>query len=141
MTPNGTRIRHRVRHARLAGVAFVCAALLVPAAGADAAKCTKKGGKGVDVLKGTKKKDVLCGKGGDDVLIGKGGNDVLKGAAGADTLTGKSGNDKLAGGAGDDTLAAGAGNDSFNGGPGIAVPAPRSTVTADFESARAATTS
>ena len=135
MTPNGTRIRHRVRHARLAGVAFVCAALLVPAAGADAAKCTKKGGKGVDVLKGTKKKDVLCGKGGDDVLIGKGGNDVLKGAAGADTLTGKSGNDKLAGGAGDDTLAAGAGNDSFNGGPGIDVAAladSKSAVTVDL---------
>ena len=135
MTPNGTRIRHRVRHARLAGVAFVCAALLVPAAGADAAKCTKKGGKGVDVLKGTKKKDVLCGKGGDDILIGKGGNDVLKGAAGADTLTGKSGNDKLAGGAGDDTLAAGAGNDSFNGGPGIDVAAladSKSAVTVDL---------
>ena len=97
-----------MRRARLVGVAFVCAAVLVPAAGGRRRQVHQEGhARASTCSRARKKKDVLCGKGGDDVLIGKGGNDVLKGAAGNDTLTGKSGNDTLAGGAGDDTLGGG----------------------------------
>ena len=55
-----------------AGLALtLVATLLVTAAPADAAKCTKRGSNGDDILKGTKKTDVLCGRGGNDVLIAK----------------------------------------------------------------------
>lgn len=98
-----------------ASLLAVCVAALAIAGSAEAAKCTKKGTGGVDVLKGTKKRDVLCGKGGDDLIIGKGGNDVLKGGAGDDALTGKSGDDTLSGGPGDDTLTGGKGDDKLKG--------------------------
>jgi Ca2+-binding RTX toxin-like protein len=74
--------------------------LVVFAAPAEAAKCTKKGTNGDDVLQGSnkkKKKDVLCGRGGNDVLIGLKGNDQLLGGDGDDTLRGGAGNDKLKG--------------------------------------------
>ena len=103
------------RRACFGAFAVACALAVVPAGAAEAAKCTKKGTGGVDLLKGTKKKDVLCGKGGADVLIGKGGNDKLKGAGGDDVLTGKGGNDKLAGGAGNDSLTGGKDDDKLNG--------------------------
>ena len=111
------------RRAHFGAFAVVCALVVVPAGAAEAAKCTKKGTGGVDVLKGTKKKDVLCGKGGADVLIGKAGNDKLKGAGGDDVLTGKGGNDKLAGGAGNDSLAGGKDDDKLNGQGGTDVAA------------------
>jgi Ca2+-binding RTX toxin-like protein len=111
-----------VRLATLA-VALFLALVLAPVGSAAAAKCTKTGTGGVDVLKGTKKKDVLCGKGGDDVLIGKGGDDVLKAGPGADIVSGKSGNDTLAGGPGDDSLSGGKGNDNYDGQDGVDVAA------------------
>ncbi|MEO8092827.1 MAG: calcium-binding protein [bacterium] len=89
----------------LGSLALICSLALVAAAPpADAAKCTKKGTNGDDVLRGSKKKaDVLCGRGGNDILIGRGGNDLLLGGDGDDTLRGGLGNDKLKGQAGTDT--------------------------------------
>jgi Ca2+-binding RTX toxin-like protein len=78
-------------------------ALTAGAAPAGAAKCTKKGTNGDDVLRGKNKNDVLCGRGGNDVLIGKAGKDTLLGGGGDDTLDGGKGNDKLKGGGGADT--------------------------------------
>ncbi len=115
-TPTTAHPPALTRLTRLVGcLVAVCALALVTAGAADAAKCTKKGKRGVDVLKGTKKRDVLCGKGGDDLIIGKGGNDVLKGGGGNDALTGKAGDDSLSGGPGDDTLTGGSGNDKLKG--------------------------
>jgi Ca2+-binding RTX toxin-like protein len=78
-------------------------ALVAFAAPADAAKCTKRGTNGDDVLRGTKKADVLCGRGGNDILLGKNGKDRLLGGDGDDTLDGGAGKDSLDGQEGVDT--------------------------------------
>lgn len=79
----------------LAAVALLAFSAPAPA---EAAKCTKKGTNGDDILKGSKrKKDVLCGKGGNDILLGRGGNDQLLGGDGDDVLDGGTGKDKLKG--------------------------------------------
>ena len=77
-------------------------ALMAFTAPADAAKCTKRGTNGDDVVKGTKKVDVLCGRGGNDLLLGKQGKDRLLGGDGEDTLDGGTGNDSLDGQGGAD---------------------------------------
>ncbi len=78
-------------------------ALMAFTAPADAAKCTKRGTNGDDVLRGTKKADILCGRGGNDILLGRQGKDRLLGGDGEDTLDGGAGNDLLDGQEGADS--------------------------------------
>ena len=78
-------------------------ALMAFTAPADAAKCTKRGTNGDDVVRGTKKADVLCGRGGNDILLGRQGKDRLLGGDGEDTLDGGAGNDLLDGQEGADS--------------------------------------
>ena len=110
------------RHVASGLALALVATLLVTAAPADAAKCTKRGSNGDDILKGTKKTDVLCGRGGNDVLIAKGGKDSLLGGGGDDTLNGGGGNDQLKGQGGTDvaTFAAATGTVVVNLTSGVA---------------------
>ena len=98
-------------------------ALMSFTATADAAKCTKRGTNGDDVVRGTKKVDILCGRGGNDLLLGREGKDRLLGGDGDDTLDGGAGNDLLNGQGGVDsaTFAAAAAGVTVNLANGSAI--------------------
>ena len=118
---------------RIATIGLATAALIAPAAAANAAtySCqgvpativsrakTINGTSGNDVIVALgSKKHTINGKGGNDIICGSSKADVIKGGAGNDVLVGNAGNDNLLGQSGTDTLIGGTGNDSLNGGTG-----------------------
>jgi Ca2+-binding RTX toxin-like protein len=83
-----------------------------------AARNSRTGVKGTDVMFGLGGNDTLRGAGGLDCLYGGAGNDVLRGDSGADRLFGEAGNDRLDGLSGNDRLSGAGGGDRLNGGAG-----------------------
>ena len=111
------------RKARLVGISFVVAAVLLLAlAAGDALAGTLAGGGDDDALRGSGQDERLAGFGGDDGLWGLEGEDVIFGGAGGDELYGGSGRDTLVGGAGDDFIETKDGSrDYVECGPGLDV--------------------